>query len=163
MLFLRALVVNGVVKATVTGPIEAARLSARPCPRSIPLPSHPVAHIPLAAGPPPLPPLLLPPSPPPRPPLQATLRVSGPSPRAGGRPADLDPPAAASSSSSSVAASGGSFYPLLRSEASGSPHSAVSMSPTAISPCTCRRRRRLAPGPGRVLIGRTKFRRIFLT
>ena len=69
----------------------------------------------------------------PYPPLlpQATQGILGPSPRAGGRPADLDPAVAATAG---AAASGCHFYPLLWSEASSSPHPAASMSPTAVPP-----------------------------
>ena len=85
------------------------------------------------ASPYPLPPLHQPP----------TLRlppVSGPSPRAGGRPADLDPGvAAAAAAASSSSSSCGHFYQLcsLRLAAPLTWHKlAASMSPTAVSPST---------------------------
>ena len=68
--------------------------------------------------------LPLPPYPDPLSLPQATQRVSCPSPRAGGRPANL----------AAAAASSSHFYPLLQTEAGGSPHVAASMSPTAVSP-----------------------------
>ena len=101
---------------------------ARPYLRGIPLLSPPVAPFPLL--------LLLPPPPPspdPFPPPQATQRVSANPPCAGGRPADLNPAVVASAA---AAASGSSFYQLLRSKASGSPHQEASMSPTAVFPRT---------------------------
>ena len=104
--------------------------------RDILIIKHPAVSLPprhpLSLSTHPLPPPPPPhPSPGPLPPPQATgtRQVLGPSPRAGGRPADLEPAVAA-------AASGGRFYPLLRSEASGSPHPAASMSPTSVFPHT---------------------------
>ena len=107
------------------------------CSRGNPFPSPPVAHTPLAtaaaaaAAPLPRSPSAaaghsagLGPLPARRPP-QATARVLGPSPRSGGRPADLDPTVTATAS---AAASGSRLYPLLQSVASGSPHPAASMS-----------------------------------
>ena len=94
-----------------------------PGPQGIPLPLPPCCTPPLQPPPPPQP------SPNPLQQQQATLRVSGPSPRAGGRPGppDLDDPAVAAAAA--AAGSGGSFYPLMRSEASGSQDLAASTEP----------------------------------